>query len=138
MAKQFQGTYNPEIESQKQFLKAQVKPLKLYPFVYLLLSIFPAFNRIQNWMSPGQPHFWLYVLHSLSSPMLGFMNAAIYASNTDKGFWNQCNMTNVKRAFRIGGGWRGGVQVFEQDNDLDSLIDDDVDSDDSGDDDLAR
>eukprot|EP00729_Bicosta_minor_P014716 gene14716-34965_t len=93
MSKQFQGTYNPEIEAQKQFLRKQVQPLKLYPFVYLCVSIFPFVNRVQNWVS--------------------FLNALIYASNTDKGFWNQCNVTNLRRAFTLGKG-RGGVYVFDQ------------------------
>ena len=32
-AKQFQGTYSPEIEAQKQFLQKTVEPLKFYPIV---------------------------------------------------------------------------------------------------------
>lgn len=141
MSKQFQGTYNPEIESQKQFLRKQVQPLKLYPFVYLCVSIFPFVNRVQNWANPGQPIYWLYIVHSLCSPMQGFLNALIYASNTDKGFWNQCNVANFKRTFTLGKG-RGGIYVFDQgdgmqdgiingdgssdDDDLDDYLDDDA------------
>lgn len=86
---------------------------------------------------PGNPIYWLYIVHSLCSPMQGFLNALIYASNTDKGFWNQCNVTNLRRAFTLGKG-RGGVYVFDQGdgmedgiiNGSDGSSDDDDDDDD--------
>ena len=45
---QFSGTFSPEMEAKKKFLNELVQPLKLYPAVYLAVSILPIMNRIQN------------------------------------------------------------------------------------------
>ncbi|XP_055007774.1 cyclic AMP receptor 1 [Boleophthalmus pectinirostris] len=39
------GTFNPERERRKVSLAEEIRPLKWYPSVYLLVSIFPLINR---------------------------------------------------------------------------------------------
>ena len=41
----WQGTYEPEIERSRQLIREEIKPLRAYPFIYLILSIFPLINR---------------------------------------------------------------------------------------------
>ncbi|WAR27278.1 hypothetical protein MAR_012982 [Mya arenaria] len=53
----WQGTYDPDTERNKQMLKEDIKPLRLYPFVYLAISIFPIINRIQNAVDAEHPVF---------------------------------------------------------------------------------
>ena len=44
---------------------------------YLLISFFPLINRIQNASSPDEPVFALYLIHSIMSPLQGFLNAGL-------------------------------------------------------------
>ncbi|XP_044073111.1 cyclic AMP receptor 4 isoform X7 [Siniperca chuatsi] len=46
------GTFNPERERRKVSLAEEIKPLKWYPSVYLLVSIFPLINRSSS-KTPG-------------------------------------------------------------------------------------
>lgn len=103
---QWSGLYSPEVEAEKEFLKKQVQPLKYYPVVYLLLSVFPLVNRIQNAADPNQPVFVLLLLHSMTSPLQSFMNALVYLANTDKATWSQCNRAGILRAVRLWGAAR--------------------------------
>jgi hypothetical protein len=75
--KQWQGSYKPEVEAQKQFMKDTVKPLKWYPLVYLFCFIFGLINRVQNSRFPNKPVFTLYLLHSLTYPLVGGLNAVV-------------------------------------------------------------
>lgn len=128
-AKQWQGTYNPEIQAEKDFLKQQVQPLKYYPMVYLGLSIFPLVNRIQNAVNPSTAVFWLYVLHSCSSPLQGFVNALVYASNTDSDFWRQCSVAGVRRAFASRQASIEEYNITSGDNMSHNMVDDDDEDD---------
>ena len=44
-SKSWQGTYHPEVEHQKKMMKDDVKPLLLYPIIYLITQFFPLINR---------------------------------------------------------------------------------------------
>ncbi len=81
--KSWQGTYEPEIERNRQILKAEIRPLQAYPFIYLALSVFLLINRIQNAVKPGQPVFALVILHALSSPLQGLVNAVVYGMDRE-------------------------------------------------------
>ncbi|XP_071798279.1 cyclic AMP receptor-like protein A isoform X1 [Asterias amurensis] len=81
--KSWQGTYEPEIERNRQILKAEIRPLQAYPFIYLALSVFPLINRIQNAAKPGQPVFALVILHALTSPLQGLVNAVVYGMDRE-------------------------------------------------------
>ena len=84
--KQWQGTFNPAIEAEKEFFKEMVQPIRLYPLVYLALSIVPAVNRIQNALDPDDPIFALYLVHALCTPLLGFANAVVFARASGEQF----------------------------------------------------
>lgn len=131
MAKQWQGTFNPQIEAHKTFLKEQVRPLRWYPLVYLACAIFPFINRVQNWAEPLKPQFWLYVMHGITYPLVGFLNALVYAVNMDEGFWKECTFGHFTRRLRqADAGASKNVQEYTITN-IPSLNDqDDGDSDD--------
>eukprot|EP00051_Salpingoeca_urceolata_P004823 m.67929 g.67929 ORF g.67929 m.67929 type:complete len:308 (-) comp13870_c0_seq3:237-1160(-) len=95
---EWQGTYNPETEGEKLMLRKYIEPLRFYPVVYILTATFPVINRIQNAANPCDPVFALFLLHSLSAPMMGMLNAVVYARSG--GFWKSLTWTAVKRAFQ--------------------------------------
>eukprot|EP00035_Acanthoeca_spectabilis_P004100 m.98768 g.98768 ORF g.98768 m.98768 type:complete len:336 (+) comp12442_c0_seq4:128-1135(+) len=99
--RRWEGTYNPDVVAEKEFLRAQVAPIKWYPLVYMACMVFPTVNRIQNAASPDQPVFSLLLLHSLSSPLQGLINSVIYAYNTDAATWKQCTPAGIRRALRF-------------------------------------
>mmetsp|Transcript_16469 Transcript_16469/g.42758 ORF Transcript_16469/g.42758 Transcript_16469/m.42758 type:complete len:365 (+) Transcript_16469:189-1283(+) len=99
--KEFQGTYSPEREAEKQFLLTQVAPVKYYPVVFLILQIPPLINRINNAAHPNKEDFTLYILHVICSCFFGACIAAVYAANTDRDIWRQCTRSGIARAWRM-------------------------------------
>ncbi|XP_022093839.1 cyclic AMP receptor-like protein A isoform X1 [Acanthaster planci] len=95
--KSWQGTYEPEIERNRQILKAEIRPLQAYPFIYLALSVFPLINRIQNAANPGNPIFALVILHALTSPLQGLVNAVVYG--LDRETRSRLSWTQIKVSF---------------------------------------
>lgn len=96
----WEGTYSPELERTKQILKEDVKPLRMYPFVYLLTSIFPVVNRIQNASDPDNPIYSLWILHCILSPLPGALNAVIFGMDQDiksRLTWIQIKATFLSR-----------------------------------------
>ncbi|KAM9803239.1 si:dkey-100n23.5 isoform X5 [Syngnathus typhle] len=77
------GTFNPERERRKVSLAEEIKPLKWYPSVYLLVSIFPLINRLHNALYPLDPSFSLTLLHVLSAPLHGLANAFVFGLDRD-------------------------------------------------------
>ncbi|XP_038050471.1 cyclic AMP receptor-like protein A isoform X2 [Patiria miniata] len=96
--KSWQGTYEPEIERNRQILKAEIRPLQAYPFIYLALSVFPLINRIQNAANPGHPIFALVILHALTSPLQGLVNAVVYGM--DRETRSRLSWTQIKAAYQ--------------------------------------
>ncbi|XP_064638750.1 cyclic AMP receptor-like protein A isoform X2 [Lineus longissimus] len=96
--KTWEGLYDPDIERQKLLLKEDVKPLRAYPFVYLSLSIFPLVNRIQNAINPHNPVFPLVLLHAMSTPLQGAINAVVFG--LDKETTSKLTPTQIKLAFQ--------------------------------------
>ncbi|CAH1780902.1 unnamed protein product [Owenia fusiformis] len=80
--KTWEGTYDPDTERSKQLLKEDIKPLKGYPFVYLAVSLFPLIDRIQNAFNP-EPVFALMLLHVISSPLHGALNAIVFGMDKE-------------------------------------------------------
>ncbi|XP_065840851.1 cyclic AMP receptor-like protein A [Oscarella lobularis] len=110
-AKMWTGTYDPEAERRKALLKEDVKPLRIYPFVYLALNVFPLINRIQNAASKGDkdnPIFALALLHALSSPLQGALNAIVFG--LDKETVSKLNWVQFKAALTRN---RGDVKIYE-------------------------
>eukprot|EP00040_Diaphanoeca_grandis_P013347 m.67434 g.67434 ORF g.67434 m.67434 type:complete len:356 (-) comp23810_c0_seq1:28-1095(-) len=97
--KQWQGTYTPEMEKHKKFLKAEVRPLKYYPAIALFCYAFPLANRIDD-VIVGEKPFTLLVLHSTFSTIKGFFNALLFFAMTDQKVWSQCTVNGIKRALQ--------------------------------------
>uniref|UniRef100_A0A3B1K3I4 Si:dkey-100n23.5 n=1 Tax=Astyanax mexicanus TaxID=7994 RepID=A0A3B1K3I4_ASTMX len=87
------GTFNPERERRKLSLAEEIRPLKWYPSVYLLVSLFPLLN-LHNAVYPEQPVFSLTLLHVLSAPLHGLANALVFGKDT----WSQLSTTGFKMA----------------------------------------
>eukprot|EP00057_Strongylocentrotus_purpuratus_P005030 XP_003730036.1 PREDICTED: cyclic AMP receptor-like protein A isoform X1 [Strongylocentrotus purpuratus] len=94
----WQGTYEPEIERSRQLIREEIKPLRAYPFIYLVLSIFPLINRIQNAVAPDNAIFVLYLFHALSSPLVGLVNAIVYGLDPETR--SRLSWTQIKLALR--------------------------------------
>ncbi|XP_049583217.1 si:dkey-100n23.5 isoform X2 [Syngnathus scovelli] len=127
------GTFNPERERRKVSLAEEIKPLKWYPSVYLLVSIFPLINRLHNALYPLDPSFPLTLLHVLSAPLHGLANAFVFGLDRD---WRSLlSPTGMKLALqsrlcdrtRIGEYHAGTVQYTQAD--LADLSDDEDDED---------
>ncbi|XP_025079292.1 cyclic AMP receptor-like protein A isoform X2 [Pomacea canaliculata] len=82
-ASTWEGTYDPDTERNHQMLREDIKPLRLYPFVYLIVSIFPLINRIQNAFAPHNHVFALVVLACLSAPLHGALNALVFGMDRE-------------------------------------------------------
>ena len=72
-----------DVEAKKQAYKKAIYPLLIYPLVDLLLALPVTANRIQNWLNPSEPIFWLYLCHSVVYPVWGFCNAMMYLLNRE-------------------------------------------------------
>ncbi|XP_072770651.1 uncharacterized protein [Nerophis lumbriciformis] len=92
------GTFNPERERRKVSLAEEIKPLKWYPSVYLLVSIFPLINRLHNGLYPQDPSFSLTLLHVLSAPLHGLANAFVFG--LDRDWWSLLSPTGMQLALQ--------------------------------------
>ncbi|XP_069389345.1 uncharacterized protein [Paralichthys olivaceus] len=127
------GTFNPERERRKVSLAEEIKPLKWYPSVYLLVSIFPLINRLHNAFYPQDPSFSLTLLHVLSAPLHGLANAFVFG--LDRDWWSLLSPTGLQLALqsrlcdrtRIGEYHPGAVRYTQAD--LVDLSDDEDDDD---------
>eukprot|EP00698_Gefionella_okellyi_P011695 TRINITY_DN3100_c0_g1_i1.p1 TRINITY_DN3100_c0_g1~~TRINITY_DN3100_c0_g1_i1.p1 ORF type:complete len:440 (+),score=51.64 TRINITY_DN3100_c0_g1_i1:162-1481(+) len=57
-----------------------VKRMGLYPLILIICYSWATVNRIQNYIAPDTPLFWLYLLHVLFEDMVGLFNAFAYGS----------------------------------------------------------
>lgn len=55
--------------------------LALYLSVFFCVRVWGLVNRAQNYVSPQQPIFSLYLMHAIFSPLQGFFNALVYGLN---------------------------------------------------------
>jgi len=63
--------------------------LQVYPVIFFIVYVFSIINRIYDWASPDDS-FPLYVLESLTTPMIGFINAIVYISHPEmRIFWKK-------------------------------------------------
>ncbi|XP_027879750.1 uncharacterized protein LOC114148577 isoform X2 [Xiphophorus couchianus] len=128
----WRGTFNPERERRKVSLAEEIKPLKWYPSVYLLVSTFPLVNRLHNAFYPEDPSFPLTLLHVLSAPLHGLANAFVFG--LDKEWWSLLSPTGLQLALqsrlcdrtRIGEYYPGAVRYTQADL-IDPSDDDDDD-----------
>ncbi|RDD39779.1 G-protein coupled receptor 1 [Trichoplax sp. H2] len=84
-------------ERERELMRENVKPLMAYPLVYLLLSIFPLVNRIQNTVQPDNASFTLYLLQIVSSSLKGAGNAIVFSM--DKETFKHLNLADLRNAW---------------------------------------
>lgn len=78
--RQWSGTYNQEIEHDKNMLAKEVKPLAAFPLIYLLSAIPTLIYRIDDAVHPSKlPRYELLILSSIFAPSTGAMNAIAFA-----------------------------------------------------------
>jgi len=99
--KSWQGTYHPSIEKEKEWMHNQIQSIKYYPLLYLVVSIFPMINRIQNALDPLHPIVALYVLQAIFAPAQGLFFAMYFV--VGKEVWEHCSLVGIRRSFLIRG-----------------------------------
>jgi len=83
MSLKFQGKQGDR-EGQRLLIK-----LRSYPIVFFVVYAFSIANRIYDWVSPDDS-FPLYILESLTTPLIGFVNAIVYLSDPEtKTLWKR-------------------------------------------------
>eukprot|EP01104_Vermistella_antarctica_P008555 TRINITY_DN2148_c0_g1_i1.p1 TRINITY_DN2148_c0_g1~~TRINITY_DN2148_c0_g1_i1.p1 ORF type:complete len:330 (+),score=56.04 TRINITY_DN2148_c0_g1_i1:231-1220(+) len=60
-----------------------IKKLVAYPIIFFVLWLPAAIQRIQNWVDPENPIFWLVMLQVITAPSQGFVNAVAYGFDRD-------------------------------------------------------
>jgi len=55
--------------------------MRLYLLVFMLCIGVGAINRIQNFIAPDSPLFWLNIFDASISPLQGFLNSLVYGMN---------------------------------------------------------
>ncbi|XP_073256592.1 cyclic AMP receptor-like protein A isoform X2 [Porites lutea] len=90
------GTYSAEAERNKALMKEDIKPLMWYPVVYLVTTICPLIDRIDNAVN-SEPNFTLLLLQVVFSPLVGVLNAIVFGM--DRETLNRLNVEQVKVAF---------------------------------------
>eukprot|EP01147_Barroeca_monosierra_P007733 gene7733-7731_t len=92
----FKGSHENAVQEEFESHEENIRTLRWYPVVYVVLAIFSIINRIQNAVHPSRPIFALYLLHSFSSPLQGVFNAFVYLTNVAT--WTSCNFRSIKKA----------------------------------------
>ncbi|KAL8616228.1 hypothetical protein ACOMHN_058345 [Nucella lapillus] len=77
------GTFNPQTRQEQNLLKEEMKSLRFYPFVFLLLSVFPLINRIHNAAADGDHELALVLLHTMSASVQGAAYALVFTIDRD-------------------------------------------------------
>ena len=103
--------YNPSADRYRELIRREIKPLILYPLVFLLLNIFPTINRIQNAIAKDNPIFALYALHAFSSSLLGVGCTLIFVVNRDT--LKELKWSNFKQTVLTRFKSRGKVEEYD-------------------------
>jgi len=88
---------NPAEQEQRTLWMNYVKSMLAYPFIYLVLSMAPFIHRVYNAVTP-KPSFVLIVLHVISIPLTGLMNAIAFGLSRDT--LSRLNWDDMKAAFQ--------------------------------------
>lgn len=81
--RQWRGQYNPVADAAKQTLKNEIRPLIIYPILYLLLNTFSFVSQIYRALNPDSPSTVLPYLRVLTSPLRGAFIAVVFALDKD-------------------------------------------------------
>lgn len=82
---------------QRRVLMNHINSLMAYPFIYLVLSLAPFIHRVYNAVY-SDPSFVLILLHVISIPLTGLINAIAFGVNKET--LNRLNWADMKVAFQ--------------------------------------
>lgn len=82
---------------QRRLLMNHINSLMAYPFIYLVLSLAPFIHRVYNAFY-SDPSFVLILLHVISIPLTGLINAIAFGVNKET--LNRLNWADMKVAFQ--------------------------------------
>ena len=57
-------------ETQRTREMDAMQRLGYYPLILIAVWLAPTVNRVQNFVAPGRPLFWLYLAHALTSSLM--------------------------------------------------------------------
>lgn len=69
-------------EDEREKSQRQIARLRAYPIIFVILYIPATINRVYGWIS-NNDIFALFLLHSLTSPAVGFVNSIAYGMDTE-------------------------------------------------------
>ncbi|QDZ17997.1 G-protein coupled receptor [Chloropicon primus] len=75
------NSINTNADSQPRFEMKAISRLGWYPCILIFCHTFATINRIQNWVSPHNPSFVLFLLHTCTQSLTGFLNCVAYGLN---------------------------------------------------------
>lgn len=91
------STNNGAEQEQRRLWMRYVNSLLAYPFIYLVLSMAPFIHRVYNAVS-SEPSFILILLHVISIPLTGLINAVAFGLNKET--LSRLNWGDMKAAFQ--------------------------------------
>ena len=77
------GPYHPQTDKKRDLIQREIKPLIRYPITFLIFSIFPTINRVQNILFPTSPIIGFYLLHAISTPLAGLTLSLMFFMSRD-------------------------------------------------------
>lgn len=104
--RKWRGRFDPVAEAARQALKNEVRPLIVYPILYLLLNTFSFVSQIYRAIYPESPSNVLPYLRVLTSPLRGAFIAVVFA--LDKDTRSRLNVPHCKTACQV---WLGRSQM---------------------------
>ena len=75
--------HNPVAKAAMAVVCSEIRPLIMYPIIYMLLNTFSLANYIYIAVDPGNPSIVLSYLHVFSSTLRGAFIALVFACNRD-------------------------------------------------------
>ena len=104
--RQWKGRYNPVADAAREALKNEIRPLIIYPILYLLLNTFSFVSQIYRAINPHSPSTVLPYLRVLTSPFRGAFIAVVFA--LDKDTRSKLSLAHFKSACRV---WLGRYEL---------------------------
>jgi hypothetical protein len=66
----------------REHAERQIKRLRAYPIIFVVLYIPATINRVYNWVSQDES-FFLFALQALTAPSVGFVNSIAYGLDVE-------------------------------------------------------
>lgn len=104
--RRWHGRFDPVAAAARQALKNEIRPLIVYPILYMLLNTFSLVSQIYRALYPQSPSTVLPYLRVLTSPLRGAFIAVVFA--LDKDTRTKLNLAHCKTACLV---WLGRSQM---------------------------